>query len=97
MFPWYRWLFEQDEYERKINILIGNLRKRLRWLREGTKALFGELSCDNVCIVVDVSDSMDHKLEEVRKRLQALLREQVWLQNVQFYCDFKNVLVILET
>ncbi len=64
------------EYEAKISSLLNGMKERLKWLRMGTKALFGTLTCDNVCIVVDVSDSMQSKLIDVREKLHMLLKEQ---------------------
>jgi hypothetical protein len=57
--------------------VIEAVKARIKWLRSGTKALFGEMKCSTACIVVDVSDSMDTKLEDVRVRLGDLLKEQV--------------------
>ena len=72
-------LFFKREYERKISICINEYKERLKWLKRGTRTLFGELPVDHVCIVVDVSDSMANKMPDVRENLQALLSEQVCL------------------
>ena len=66
----------QAEYDRKLAALTAELQARISWLRTGTKALFGELCCEHVCIVVDVSDSMRSKMTEIREKLHALLRDQ---------------------
>jgi hypothetical protein len=70
-------LMVQNEYEKAMASCLHELRDRLHWLRLGTKAIFGQLLCDTVCIVIDISDSMQAKMMSMRDKLKALLKEQV--------------------
>merc|ERR1712226_153134 len=48
---------------------LKNYRKRLDWLQNGSRELFGTIIEDKVCILIDTSSSMGSRLHIVREKL----------------------------
>ena len=64
-------------YKRRVDALIKRYLAKLRQYQRGSWELFGQLSATAVAFVVDLSDSMGPKMDDLRRRLKTVLKEQV--------------------
>lgn len=64
-------------YEKRIKIAIEQYEKRLDWLSHGSRELFGTVIENNICFLIDTSQSMETSLEFVKEKLKILLAEQL--------------------
>ena len=64
-------------YEQRLAAALVLYQKRIDWLSKGSRQLFGHVSENNLCILIDTSESMQPNLEFVKKKLMALLHEQL--------------------
>ncbi|XP_053563689.1 von Willebrand factor A domain-containing protein 3B [Bombina bombina] len=67
----YRW------YEEKIKTALERLERRIKWLQQGSRELFGTVLEDQVYILIDTSHSMKDKLTIVKEKLFQLMQEQL--------------------
>ena len=61
-------------YEKKINILLDQYEKRIDWLSKGSRELFGTVIENNICILIDTSQSMQLSLDFVKRKLATLIQ-----------------------
>lgn len=54
--------------------VVGACRKRLSWLKKGSRELFGTLLETKIVIVVDTSVSMGKRLDLLKEKLQELIQ-----------------------
>lgn len=64
-------------YEERMRILLEQIEKRIDWLTRGSRELFGTVIENNICILVDTSQSMQVSLEFVKRKLATLMQEQL--------------------
>ncbi|XP_030837027.1 von Willebrand factor A domain-containing protein 3B isoform X4 [Strongylocentrotus purpuratus] len=64
-------------YERKMNAALGDLQRRMDWLQQGSRELFGTIVEDQVYILIDVSNSMENHLGLVKEKMIRLMQEQL--------------------
>ena len=60
-----------------MRILLEQIEKRIDWLTRGSRELFGTVIENNICILVDTSQSMQLSLEFVKRKLSTLMQEQL--------------------
>lgn len=65
------------EYNDKMEHALKNYRKRLNWLQNGSRELFGTIVEEKVCLLIDTSSSMGSRLHIVREKLLKLFQEQL--------------------
>ncbi|XP_078514366.1 von Willebrand factor A domain-containing protein 3B [Lissotriton helveticus] len=64
-------------YEERMKNAIEQLERRVKWLQQGSRELFGTVLEDQVCILIDTSQSMKDKLSLVKEKLFQLMQEQL--------------------
>nr|XP_006818317.1 PREDICTED: von Willebrand factor A domain-containing protein 3B-like [Saccoglossus kowalevskii] len=64
-------------YERRMAVALDALQKRIDWLQQGSRELFGTIIEDQVYILIDVSNSMEPHLDLVKEKLIRLMEEQL--------------------
>ncbi|GAA53238.1 von Willebrand factor A domain-containing protein 3B [Clonorchis sinensis] len=64
-------------YARRVQANLTAIQKRIDWLCRGSRELFGTITEDNVCIVIDTSTSMSPSINFVKQKLLLLLEEQL--------------------
>ncbi|KAF7253194.1 von Willebrand factor A domain-containing protein 3B [Varanus komodoensis] len=67
------------QYADRMRNALDQMEKRLQEVKQGSRALFGEIAEDHIYILVDTSHSMKDKLPVVKEKLFQLIQEQ--LQN----------------
>lgn len=86
-----------NEFEYKLNTAIEVYHKRIMWLLEGTRKMFGLIKGDRVGILIDSSDANTGfgRLRELQKALLNLLDEQIKLKRnfymVKFGTNVQNL------
>lgn len=71
-------------YEQKVNILLSQYEKRIEWLSKGSRELFGTVIENNICILIDTSQSMQIGLDFVKRKLAVLMQVKSTLYSIQF-------------
>ncbi|XP_013919897.1 PREDICTED: von Willebrand factor A domain-containing protein 3B isoform X3 [Thamnophis sirtalis] len=64
------------EFENKVKNSLHQMEERIQDLKKGSRALFGDITQDHICILIDVSQSMIYKLPVVKEKIYQLIREQ---------------------
>ncbi|XP_028400268.1 von Willebrand factor A domain-containing protein 3B-like [Dendronephthya gigantea] len=64
-------------YERRVTAALESFKKRIQWLRKGSRELFGTIIEDKITILIDTSASMNSRLFLVKDKLYQLLQEQI--------------------
>ncbi|OON17308.1 hypothetical protein X801_06855 [Opisthorchis viverrini] len=64
-------------YARRVQANLTAIQKRIDWLCRGSRELFGTITEENVCIVIDTSTSMSPSINFVKQKLLLLLQEQL--------------------
>ncbi|XP_071510905.1 von Willebrand factor A domain-containing protein 3B-like [Diadema antillarum] len=64
-------------YERKMAAALDDLQRRLDWLQQGSRELFGTIVEDQVYILIDISNSMENHLGLVKEKMYKLMQEQL--------------------
>nr|XP_033770680.1 von Willebrand factor A domain-containing protein 3A isoform X2 [Geotrypetes seraphini] len=75
---------ELEEYIEQIEKLLRRYIQRMQWLLSGSHRLFGTILESKVCILLDISGSMDPYLLEVKKEFTSLMWEQLRRNCVSF-------------
>lgn len=57
-----------------VEEVVGACRRRLAWLKRGSRELFGTLLESKIIIVVDTSVSMAKRLDMLKRKLQELIQ-----------------------
>lgn len=78
-------------YEQKINVSLELYEKRIDWLSRGSRELFGTVIENNICILIDTSQSMQLSLDFVKRKLGVLM--QVISEN-KIIIFIKNKIII---
>ncbi|XP_033631480.1 von Willebrand factor A domain-containing protein 3B-like isoform X2 [Asterias rubens] len=64
-------------YERKMNVALQDFQRRVDWLQQGSRELFGTIIENEVYILIDTSNSMENHLGLVKEKLFKLMQEQL--------------------
>ncbi|XP_029459172.1 von Willebrand factor A domain-containing protein 3B [Rhinatrema bivittatum] len=64
-------------YEERMTAAIEEMERRVEWLQNGSRELFGTVLEDQVYILVDTSQSMKDKLSAVKDKILQLMQEQL--------------------
>ncbi|XP_071991810.1 von Willebrand factor A domain-containing protein 3B isoform X2 [Engystomops pustulosus] len=64
-------------YEEKMMAALDAINRRIKWLQNGSRELFGTILEDRVYILIDTSHSMKDKLFLVKEKILQLLQEQL--------------------
>ena len=62
------------EFEQNITINLQLYEKRIDWLSKGSRELFGTVIENNICILIDTSQSMQLSLDFVKRKLEILIQ-----------------------
>ncbi|XP_034287246.2 von Willebrand factor A domain-containing protein 3B isoform X2 [Pantherophis guttatus] len=62
------------EFENKVKNALHQMEERIQDLKKGSRALFGDVTEDHICILIDVSQSMIYKLPVVKEKIYQLIR-----------------------
>ncbi|CAF4057996.1 unnamed protein product [Adineta steineri] len=65
------------DYERRIRSLIEKIKARLKWLKKGSREVFGTVLENNIYVLIDTSQSMQHHLGFVKEKLRLLIKDQL--------------------
>ena len=66
-----------DSFQTRLDQVIEKCHRRIAWLRQGSREVFGTILEESVVIVLDTSSSMKLHLPLVRHKFQQLLKEQL--------------------
>ncbi|XP_057310372.1 von Willebrand factor A domain-containing protein 3A-like isoform X1 [Hydractinia symbiolongicarpus] len=72
------------EFEKRVEIVLKRCTKRLKWLLQGSRSVFGTVIESNVVLILDTSGSMVSYMSDLKKQLVSLIWEQLHKQNVNF-------------
>lgn len=64
-------------YSERIHTALARIQRRIKWLQDGSRVLFGKVCGDCVYILIDTSHSMKSKLDLVKDKIIRLIREQL--------------------
>ncbi|XP_045139765.1 von Willebrand factor A domain-containing protein 3B [Echinops telfairi] len=64
-------------YNERIHTFLAQIERRIKWLQEGSRMLFGKVLHDCVCVLIDTSHSMKGKLDLVKDKIIQLIQEQL--------------------
>ncbi|MBN3299629.1 VWA3B protein, partial [Amia calva] len=64
-------------YEDRMKTALTNLQKRLQWLQNGSRELFGTILEDQVYVLIDTSESMKDQLPTLKQKIFQLMQEQL--------------------
>ncbi|KAM4047349.1 von Willebrand factor A domain-containing protein 3B isoform 2-T2 [Anomaloglossus baeobatrachus] len=64
-------------YEEKMETALDKMKRRVQWLQNGSRELFGTVLEDQVYILIDTSHSMKDKLFLLKEKILQLLQEQL--------------------
>jgi hypothetical protein len=80
-------------YEQKVNILLSQYEKRIEWLSKGSRELFGTVIENNICILIDTSQSMQIGLDFVKRKLAVLMqvKSSLFLRFDSLNNDFNSI------
>ncbi|XP_043927748.1 von Willebrand factor A domain-containing protein 3B [Protopterus annectens] len=67
----YRW------YEERMKLALEQIERRIDWLQQGSRELFGAILEDQVYVLIDTSHSMKDKLLLVKDKIFQLMHEQL--------------------
>ncbi|XP_006137480.3 von Willebrand factor A domain-containing protein 3B isoform X1 [Pelodiscus sinensis] len=65
------------QYEERMKNALGQMERRVKWLQQGSRGLFGNVLEDHVYILIDTSQSMKNKLPLVKEKIFQLIQEQL--------------------
>uniref|UniRef100_H3AU06 von Willebrand factor A domain containing 3B n=1 Tax=Latimeria chalumnae TaxID=7897 RepID=H3AU06_LATCH len=64
-------------YEERMKTALEHMERRVAWLQQGSRELFGTILEDQVYVLVDTSQSMKDRLPLVKERIFQLMQEQL--------------------
>ncbi|XP_031752879.1 von Willebrand factor A domain-containing protein 3B isoform X2 [Xenopus tropicalis] len=64
-------------YEERMKTVLEQMERRIQWLQQGSRELFGTILEDRVYILIDTSHSMKDKLFLVKEKMFQLIEEQL--------------------
>ncbi|XP_055492408.1 von Willebrand factor A domain-containing protein 3B-like [Leucoraja erinacea] len=65
------------QYQQRMKAALEQMQRRIVWLQQGSRELFGTIIEDQIYVLVDTSQSMKDKLELVQKKIFHLMQEQL--------------------
>ncbi|KAM6419820.1 von Willebrand factor A domain-containing protein 3B [Pluvialis apricaria] len=65
------------QYEEKMRTALRQVERRIKWLQQGSRGLFGNVFEDDIYILIDTSQSMKDKLPRVKEKIFQLIQEQL--------------------
>ncbi|XP_078259101.1 von Willebrand factor A domain-containing protein 3B-like [Rhinoraja longicauda] len=65
------------QYQQRMKAALEQMQRRIVWLQQGSRELFGTIIEDQIYVLVDTSQSMKDKLELVQKKIFQLMQEQL--------------------
>ncbi|GCB66697.1 hypothetical protein scyTo_0010134 [Scyliorhinus torazame] len=65
------------QYQRRMKTALDQMQRRIDWLQQGSRELFGTIIEDQVYVLVDTSQSMKDKLELLQRKIFQLMQEQL--------------------
>ncbi|XP_054534651.1 von Willebrand factor A domain-containing protein 3B isoform X3 [Pan troglodytes] len=68
-------------YSERIHTALARIRRRIKWLQDGSQSLFGRLHNDCIYILIDTSHSMKSKLDLVKDKIIQFIQEQLKYQS----------------
>ncbi|KAM4702020.1 von Willebrand factor A domain-containing protein 3B [Discoglossus pictus] len=80
----YRW------YEEKMKTALEQMERRVKWLQQGSRELFGTVLEDRVYILIDTSHSMKDKLFLVKEKIFQLMQEQLRYKKMFNFVNFDS-------
>eukprot|EP01137_Pigoraptor_chileana_P007364 Opistho-2@52848 len=66
-----------DSHEKTLKKVLKECKERVKWLRQGSRELFGNITEKRPVFCVDISEAMVYRMDYVRDQLRNLLQEQV--------------------
>nr|XP_048286275.1 von Willebrand factor A domain-containing protein 3B isoform X2 [Myodes glareolus] len=64
-------------YRERIHTALTRIQRRIKWLQDGSRVLFGKVCGDCIYILIDTSHSMTSKLDLVKDKIIRLIWEQL--------------------
>ncbi|CAH7228969.1 Vwa3b [Phodopus roborovskii] len=64
-------------YSGKIHTALARIQRRIQWLQDGSRVLFGKVSGDCVYVLIDTSQSMESTLDLVKDKIIQFIQEQL--------------------
>ncbi|XP_074259929.1 von Willebrand factor A domain-containing protein 3B isoform X1 [Saimiri boliviensis] len=64
-------------YSERVHTALARIRRRIKWLQDGSQSLFGKLQNDCIYILIDTSHSMKSKLDLVKDKIIQFIQEQL--------------------
>ncbi|XP_021780772.2 von Willebrand factor A domain-containing protein 3B isoform X2 [Papio anubis] len=64
-------------YSDRMHTALARIRRRIKWLQDGSQSLFGKLRNDCIYILIDTSHSMKSKLDLVKDKIVQFIQEQL--------------------
>ncbi|ERE92686.1 von Willebrand factor A domain-containing protein 3B-like protein [Cricetulus griseus] len=64
-------------YSERIHIALARIQRRIKWLQDGSRVLFGKVRGDCIYVLIDTSHSMKSKLDLVKNKIIQLIQEQL--------------------
>ncbi|XP_067841899.1 von Willebrand factor A domain-containing protein 3B-like [Heptranchias perlo] len=65
------------QYQQSMKTVLDQIQRRIDWLQQGSRELFGTIIEDQIYFLVDTSQSMKDKLELVQRKIFQLMQEQL--------------------
>ncbi|XP_055462912.1 von Willebrand factor A domain-containing protein 3B [Psammomys obesus] len=66
-----------QSYSERIHIALARIQRRIKWLQDGSRALFGKVRGDSIYILIDTSHSMKRKLDLVKDKVIQFIQDQL--------------------
>ncbi|XP_065783522.1 von Willebrand factor A domain-containing protein 3B isoform X2 [Muntiacus reevesi] len=64
-------------FSERVHAVLAQIQRRIKWLQDGSRGLFGKVPSDCVYILIDTSHSMKGKLDLVKSKVIQLIQEQL--------------------
>ncbi|XP_063085974.1 von Willebrand factor A domain-containing protein 3B isoform X2 [Cavia porcellus] len=64
-------------YSEKIHTALARIQRRIKWLQDGSRVLFGKVQEECVYVLIDTSHSMKSKLDVVKDKIIGFMQEQL--------------------
>ncbi|KAF4016052.1 hypothetical protein G4228_007525 [Cervus hanglu yarkandensis] len=64
-------------FSERVHAVLAQIQRRIKWLQDGSRGLFGKVPSDCVYILIDTSHSMKGKLDLVKSKIIQLIQEQL--------------------
>ncbi|XP_048453851.1 von Willebrand factor A domain-containing protein 3B-like [Rhincodon typus] len=65
------------QYRQKMKTALDQFQRRIDWLQQGSRELFGTIIENQIYILIDTSQSMEDKLELVQRKIFQLMQDQL--------------------